>query len=297
MKKLLLLTLALFLLLPSAGGVEVDGIYYLLVGTRYAVVASRGGAGFEPDSYAGDVVVPAEFSYRGNTYEVVSVGPSAFAGCEKLTSVRLPSTVRSLSGSAFLGSDALCRVEVPADLLAISACAFTGCQSLQEVVFPRGAERVDTLTLYCCTSLTSVTLPHRIHTICQGALKHLSSLRQLYCYASQPPTCEQEAFFVADQQQCTLHVPAYTLQSYREAEGWRDFGRIVPITDAEYEAQGYVRGDVNVDGRVDADDLLLLGRIVVSLPDGSSVHWAADINADGKVNAVDYVLLARQLAQ
>ena len=279
-----------------AHDVEVDGVCYnFLVGGR-AYVTYRGNSDFEPDGYAGDVVVPAEFSHNGSTYRVVSVGPSAFAGCERLTSVQLPPSVRALSGSSFLGCTALRRVTLPEGYLSMSSCSFTGCLSLQEVVFPRKAEFVDTLSLYCCASLSSLTLPHRIRTIRQGGLEHLPSLRHLYCYASLPPTCEPGAFFLPDQQRSVLHVPAMSLQAYREASGWSDFREIVPISDAEFEAEGYVRGDVNADGSVDAEDLALLRRIVVSLPDDCAVHWAADMNGDGKVGAADYVELARRLS-
>ena len=106
---------------------------------------------------------------------------------------------------------------------------------------------------------------------------------------------EQGAFSLTDQQQCTLHVPKEALQAYKQSPVWCDFYRIVPIGDQTYINQHYQRGDINDDGKVDAEDLALLRRIVVSLPDDCAVRWAADINGDGKVNSVDYVTLAKSL--
>ena len=294
----LILSSFYFFILSSlyAYDVEVDGIYYNVIGTKYAYVTHRGPFdGMDPDSYSGDVVVPEQFSLGGNTYVVFTVGNSAFAGCEELTSVQLPPSVRGVGACAFLGCTNLRQVSFTSDVVAYGSCAFTGCTSLQEIALPRRAERVDTLTLYCCAGLTSMVVPHRVRTVCQGALEHLPAMRHLYCFASEPPVAEKGAFALRDQRRCTLHVPREALQKYRESPGWKDFYRIVVMNDDDYAAQNYQRGDINDDGRVDADDLALLRRIIVSLPDDSAVRWAADINGDGGVNSVDYVMLAKQL--
>lgn len=280
----------------SARGVkvEVDGVCYGLIGS-YAFVTYRSISGSEQSSYSGDVVVRESISYNGQTYEVISVANDAFSGCEELTSVSLPSTVRFISFNAFLGCTGLRKVSCPPTLRAVEACAFTACTSLQQISLPRQTEVVDTLTFYCCASLKSLILPHRVRKVCWGAMEHLPSMTDLYCYASLPPVAEQRAFTSADQKQCTLHVPRQTIHLYREASVWSDFYKIVPLKDSEFLAQNYQKGDVNDDGQVDAEDLALLRRIIVSLPDDSAVHWAADINDDGKVNAADYVLLAKSL--
>ena len=70
---------------------------------------------------------------------------------------------------------------------------------------------------------------------------------------------------------------------------------LVALSDEDYLGQDYQRGDVNDDGQIDAEDLALLRRLIVRLPDDASVRWAADINADGIVNAVDFVTLAQRL--
>ena len=276
----------------NAYDVELDGVYYNLIGTL-AYVTHQGSEDFEPNSYSGDVVIPAQISYNGRTYKVFNIGPSAFADCEELTSVQLPPTVRGISACAFLGCINLRQVAMPSDMLGLGSCVFTGCTSLQEISLPRRIERIDTLTLYCCASLTSLFLPHRVRTICQGALEHLPSVHHLYCFASTPPVAEMGAFALRDQQRCTLHVPREALAQYLQSPVWKDFYRIVVLSDSDYAEYGYQRGDLNDDGKVDAADLELLRCIVVSLPDDSAVRWAADLNGDGKVNAADYVLLAK----
>ncbi|MBQ4229075.1 MAG: leucine-rich repeat protein [Bacteroidaceae bacterium] len=296
MRRFLLLLLFVPCALLHAYDVEVDGVYYNIVGTSMAHVTHKGFYNnVEYNSYTGDIVIPEQISYKGKTYQVYMVGNSAFAGCEGLTSVLLPPTVHGVGSCAFIGCDNLRQVSFTTDIRRYGSCAFTGCTSLQEITLPRRAELIDTLTLYCCASLKSMVLYHRIRTVCHGALEHLPAMRHLYCYASEPPVAEKGAFALQDQQRCTLHVPRETLEKYMESPGWKDFYRIVALSDSDYAAQNYQKGDVNDDGKVDAEDLALLRRIVVSLPDNAAVRWAADINGDGKVNSVDYVMLASKL--
>ena len=292
---LFLLPFSIFLL--SAYDVEVDGISYNLVGSSSAYVTHCGTYNtFEPNGYAGEVVVPEQIVCRGNTYNVIAVGPSAFADCEGLTSVQLSSSVRGISACAFLGCTKLQQVTHPNTVQGVAACAFTGCTSLQEFSFSHRLELVDSLVLYCCASLSSVVLPHCVRTVCQGALQHLPSMTDLYVFADRPPQAEQGSFTLDDQQKCTLHVPADAVSLYQESPVWKDFYEIVELTDDEYKLQGYLRGDINDDGLVDASDLALLRRLVVSLQEKATVRWSADINGDGRVNAVDYVMLSMKLS-
>ena len=278
----------------SAYDIEKNGVCYGLIGTRWAFVTHYG---LDDDSkkYTGRVVVPSQISHNGYTYTVISVGENAFAGSDGLTSVQLPSTVRGLSSCAFLGCSGLRQVSLPENIKVFSSCTFTGCTSLQQITLPRHAEFVDTLTFYCCASLKSIVLPHRVRTVCQGALEHLPALTDLYCFSSVPPMAEPGAFTLSDQQHCTLHVPAESVSLYRESPLWGNFYRIVSLSNMDYTRQNYQRGDINDDGQIDADDLALLRRLIVRLPDDVSIRWAADINADGTVNAIDYVTLAKKL--
>ena len=274
--------------------VEVDGIYYDIIVQRFAYVTYRD-LNAAAGSYSGKVVVPAQINYQGHTYPVSSIGENAFAGCEELESVQLPSTMRGVNSCAFLGCTNLQQVSIPSTIRSVRSCAFTGCTSLEQIVLPRHMELVDSLTLYCCASLTSVVLLHRIRTVCNSAMEHLPSMTNLYCFASTPPVAEQGAFTLSDQQRCTLHVPKESVQLYRNSPVWSDFYRIVALNDENYISQNYQRGDINDDGQIDAEDLALLRRLIVCLPDNASVRWAADINGDGIVNAVDYVTLAKQI--
>ena len=50
-------------------------------------------------------------------------------------------------------------------------------------------------------------------------------------------------------------------------------------------------GDVNADGKVNAQDLLLLRKAMGSVPGSPNWNPSADLNGDGKVNAADLLIL------
>ena len=66
------------------------------------------------------------------------------------------------------------------------------------------------------------------------------------------------------------------------------------------EIKAYIIGDINGDGKINAQDRLILSRYIAKWPDQESKivdMRAADINCDGKVNAQDRLILARYIAK
>ena len=52
----------------------------------------------------GALEIPASVTYNGNNYSVVSIGQQAFEYCSGLTSVTIPSSVKSIGEDAFKGT-------------------------------------------------------------------------------------------------------------------------------------------------------------------------------------------------
>ena len=61
--------------------------------------------------YSGNVVIPNQVSYDGNTYSVTAIGEYAFYGCSGLTAVTIPNSVTSIEGLAFFGCSGLLTVK------------------------------------------------------------------------------------------------------------------------------------------------------------------------------------------
>jgi Listeria-Bacteroides repeat domain (List_Bact_rpt). len=59
--------------------------------------------GYDGNKPMGALVIPASVTIEGNSYDVTSIGYSAFSYCSDLTSVTIPNGVTSIGGAAFYG--------------------------------------------------------------------------------------------------------------------------------------------------------------------------------------------------
>ena len=114
----------------SAYDFEKDGIYYNISGTNATVTYKN----TNYNSYNGTVNIPATVANNGTTYNVVSIGPSAFQGCTELKRVVIPNTVNYLMNNAFYGCSKLSNITIPASVYTIYNNVFAGCTSLRTVI-------------------------------------------------------------------------------------------------------------------------------------------------------------------
>lgn len=75
----------------------------------------------------GAVVVPSMVTIKKKSYEVTSIGDSAFEGCNKVKSVSISEGVKSIGARAFADCVALNEVYVPQSLSLCQYNAFSGC--------------------------------------------------------------------------------------------------------------------------------------------------------------------------
>ena len=112
--------LALLPLAASADAVEIDGIYYNLV-FKIADVT------INPNKYTGTVVIPKTITYKNVTYNVISIGNSAFKDCFGLKSIIIPNSVASIGSFAFSGCSGLTSITIPSSVISIGISAFKNC--------------------------------------------------------------------------------------------------------------------------------------------------------------------------
>ena len=84
----------------NAYDVEVNGIYYsiIVVSDDSLHVAVVNNDIKEP---SGDVAILSSITYNGKTYDVKSISGFAFEGCSGLTSITIPSSVKTIEQFAF----------------------------------------------------------------------------------------------------------------------------------------------------------------------------------------------------
>jgi hypothetical protein len=119
----------------------------------------------EGEKPSGDVVIPETFTYKGVKYKVIYIDFNAFCNNTKITSVTIPSTVRTIGESAFDGCTKLKSVTISkqAKLSSIGEYAFRYCASLKEIYI--NAETVGKHAFEGCTKLSKVTFGNKVKEI------------------------------------------------------------------------------------------------------------------------------------
>ena len=148
-----------------------DGITYGMTGNSTASVRR----GKEP--FSGDIKIPENVSYNGETYTVTSIG-IAFSGCENLKSLTIPNSVKSISG-AFNECTALKSVNIPNSVTIIEKNVFLNCTSLETVDIPNSVTLIGEDAFADCVNLSDLTLSDGLITIGNNAFSYCNGLRKL----------------------------------------------------------------------------------------------------------------------
>ena len=86
---------------------------------------------------------------------VTSIGDAAFSGCQGLTSITIPSSVKSIGMGAF-SSSGLESVDIPNGVTSIGDGAFSSCQKLTSVTIPKSVISIGRCALSGCYNLTDI---------------------------------------------------------------------------------------------------------------------------------------------
>lgn len=129
---------------------------------------------------------------------VTSIEGYAFSGCNNITSVTIPQSVKRIGSDAFsycsslkevnfsegledIGSYAfqydqnLENISLPTTLKKIGAGAFASNTALNSVIIPEGVTSIGAAAFFNCTSLNNISLPSTIETIDEYALGYVAN--------------------------------------------------------------------------------------------------------------------------
>ncbi len=110
-------------------------------------------------SQNGDIVLPTRVYYDNDYqwYDVVAIGPHAYANCLNLNSVTIPTSITSIDSTAFQGCTGLTHVIFDA----------TNCTSMGDVNHP---------LFSTCTALTTITIGADVQTVPAYAFSNIPNL-------------------------------------------------------------------------------------------------------------------------
>lgn len=196
---------------------------------------------------------------------LVSIGNDAFFACKKLKRVDLKS-VQNIGNTAFSSCASLEEVFIPKSVEELGYAAFYNCRSIKSfsvdkengslasykgvlfdrnmsylLAYPRGNARTvftvpPTVTIIAgrafdnCSQLQELTLSPRITMIGKNALFNCSGLQKISIRSSITPELQGDAPLNGiDLANCKLYVPESAIETYREAEVWKNFVHVEPF--------------------------------------------------------------------
>ena len=211
------------------------------------------------------VSIPAKVVNAGVSYNVTSIGDTAFIHCKELDGMGIPPTILSIGSRAFQDCPVLKDVYFPASVTSIGELAFLYCYSLgyidveqtnqiyssnDGVLFDKSqrtliffppnhdghtysiSDKVADIQDYAFVGsqfLTSLFIGSSVLHIGHFALGYLENLKYIYCWSDIPPiTCNDT--FEGTSKSIPINVVTSVMAAYKKAEGWKDFPNIVSST-------------------------------------------------------------------
>ena len=159
-------------------------------------------------------------------YNVIAIGPNAFANCHSLTSVTIPDSVTWIGTSAFNGCTFLTSVTIGNGVTSIGYNAFAYCHSLTSITIPDSVTKIGKEAFKGCISLTSVTIPDSVTEIGVSAFNSCPKLGSVYCKATTPPTLGSHVF-ESNKSGRKIYVPMTSVDAYKSAANWNGYASYI----------------------------------------------------------------------
>ncbi len=159
--------------------------------------------------YFTTVSIPSKVNYDGKTYNVTSIGDSAFYRCTSLQYISIPNSVTEIGKSAFYECESLTSVtlssslttieehlfyyctslksiNIPNSVTAIKKYAFSQCKSLRSIAFPDNLSSIGYRAFWNCKSISSIVIPHNIIEIGDEVFAFCSSITKMVVDKNNP---------------------------------------------------------------------------------------------------------------
>ncbi|MDE6832626.1 MAG: leucine-rich repeat protein [Ruminococcus sp.] len=220
-----------------------------------------------------------------------SIGDTAFGYSYGLKSVTFSEGLEVIGNSAFSECENLESIEFPESLKVIGKHAFSA-SGLKSITFPEGLETIDEWAFYNMKA-ESVTIPENVETIGESAFICCSNLQKVTILNPECNIWKNSYVFTNEPLENVYKgtICGYensTAQAYAEKYG-RKFVSLGKAPEKET-----CSGDMNGDNKVNIADAVLLQSYILEKQELTEEQYKnADITGDGFVDSFDMVLMRR----
>lgn len=253
-----------------------EGLYYKVTKTinkvTFEVKVVPEKAGWDPPYYSdgnaptGAVTIPKSFTRKVGSlthrYHVTEIGDNAFNGCEGITSVSIPGSVKTIGERAFYVCKALKNVNLPDGIQEIKWGTFAHCKALQSIDIPGSVTAIGEAAFWSCPALKSVPLPNGIQEIKKGTFSWCIALQSIDIPAS--VTAIGEWAFAHCEALQSIDIPANVTTIVQKAfENCTGLKTVTVDWDAPLNVPDNVFEDVNT------------ANVTLKVPDGKEAAYKA----------------------
>ena len=149
----------------------------------------------------------------------VEYSHDAFVNVHRLEKVFIEDGITEIVSGLFAKCGSLKEVIIPESVETIGPYAFWACGSLKSIEIPNSVIEIGKYAFYH-TGISKIVLPESLSAILPYAFGDNNNLKEIICKSTTPPLAT-DAF--DPNPNCTVYVPKGSGQTYREADGWKDF--------------------------------------------------------------------------
>lgn len=179
-----------------------------------------------------DIKIPDTITVNGVTYKITAIEENAFAKAKKLTTVTIPSSVKTIGAGAFKNCKNLKEVKLPSSVTTIGKKAFKNCKKLKHVVIGKKGNNNKKVTrkralrygtnvakvsigasaFENCTDLRSVVINSQVTKIGNSTFRYCSQLRKMLVKSLKLKKVGNKALQGVNN--CKITVPPVKLKPY-----------------------------------------------------------------------------------
>lgn len=214
------------------------------------------------------------------------LGRYSFFSNNKLSSITLPDSLKTIEYQAFSNANNLRMVNFGTGLTLIEDSAFGACSALEEITLPKTITEIPTSCFASCYSLTKVNIPDNITKIGSGAFSNCEALEVITIPSS--VTELGEDIFEKDFDLRKITICGYT-------------GSVAETYAKEYNhaffAISYNTGDANLDGEINVKDATAIQKHLAEIIYFDYVATiVADADEDFNLTIKDATTIQKEIA-